>query len=272
MKLTTVRHQNSTYVARLHEDVLTLLNYSDLGELLQRNLWYQEAAEAQGVVLPLSDAELAPIVSNPGKIICVGANYLMHVREMSSELPEYPTLFAKFSESLVGPHDAIELPREDPDVDWEAELTVVIGKEGRRIEASQAAEYIAGYTVANDISMRGYQFRSMQWLQGKTWENSTPIGPFMVTPDELSANARIQTRINGAVMQDSTIDDLLFKVNDLIAYISTIVTLKPGDVILTGTPSGVGAGRDPKVYIKPGDVLETEIEGIGVMRNTAVRA
>lgn len=271
MKLSTIRVGIHTQAVRQDGQMLTPINdYSDLGELLQEPNWEEIAEKASGPRVHLEEANYAPVVPRPGKIICVGANYQAHIEEMGAEVPEYPTLFAKYAESLIGAADEIELPPEDSAVDWEAELAIVIGKEGRRIREEDAHEHIAGYTVANDVSMRTYQFRGMEWLQGKTWENSTPVGPVMVTPDEFDWSGRIQTLLDGDLVQDSPVNDLIFGQETLISYISTIVTLKPGDLILTGTPSGVGFGMEPQRFITDGSVLETRVDGIGVLRNTAM--
>lgn len=271
MKIATLRIDGTTCAARLDNDFyIEIPGVPDAGQLLQLPDWKKVAAEASNRQFPADYIDLAPVIPNPGKIICVGANYLKHIKEMGSEVPEYPTLFAKYAESLVGAFDDIELPPEDHAIDWEAELAIVIGKAGRRINEADAISHVAGYTVLNDVSMRNYQFRSMQWLQGKTWEKSTPFGPVLVTPDELSPNAMIRTKINEELMQESSIDDLVFNPAQLISYISTIITLKPGDIIATGTPSGVGHARKPARYITNNDTLETSIEGIGALRNRAV--
>lgn len=270
MKISTIRIDGATRAVRQDGDTYTEINgFADVGTLLQDPQWQEKARNASGTQHEVHGASLAAVVPNPGKIICVGANYLKHIQEMGSEVPQYPTLFAKYSESLIGANDIIELPAEDAAVDWEAELAIIIGKAGRRISEASAADHIAGYSVLNDVSMRSYQFRSMQWLQGKTWENSTPFGPALVTADELNPHAAIRTKLNGETVQDGSIDDLVFKPAQLIAYISTILTLKPGDVIATGTPSGVGHARKPQQYITDGAVLETSIEGLGTLRNRA---
>lgn len=270
MKISTIRIDGATRAVRQDGDTYTEINgFADVGALLQDPQWQEKARNASGTQYAVQGASLAAVVPNPGKIICVGANYLKHIQEMGSEVPQYPTLFAKYSESLIGANDIIELPAEDAGVDWEAELAIIIGKTGRRISEADAPDYIAGYSVLNDVSMRNYQFRSMQWLQGKTWENSTPFGPALVTADELDPRAAIRSKLNDEIVQDGSIDDLVFKPAQLIAYISTILTLKPGDVIATGTPSGVGHARKPQKYITDGAVLETSIEGLGTLRNRA---
>jgi acylpyruvate hydrolase len=191
------------------------------------------------------------------------------VLEMGNELPDYPTVFAKYPPALVGAHDDIVLPKVSDKVDWEAELTVVIGRPVRHATPEQADAAIAGYTVLNDVSVRDFQMRTKQFLQGKTFESSTPIGPWLVTPDELPAGGwEISTVLDGETVQHSNTDQLVFTVIDLICYLSQIVTLNPGDVIATGTPGGVGHARKPPRYLTDGAVLVTAVAGIGELRNT----
>jgi acylpyruvate hydrolase len=206
---------------------------------------------------------LAPVVTHPGKIVCVGLNYRTHITEMGRDLPQYPTLFAKYPEALIGPNDTLTLPPESDAVDWEAELVVVVGRSVRRAERAEAEAAIAGYTVLNDVTLRDWQFRTREWLQGKTWEATTPLGPVLVTPDELPADAEISCTIDDEVVQKSTINDLLFDAADLVAYVSTMITLNPGDMIATGTTGGVGHARKPPRYLKDGQTVVTRVEGIG---------
>lgn len=217
--------------------------------------------------------DYAPLVPSPEKIICIGLNYRDHVLEMGNELPEYPTVFGKYAPALIGAYDEIELPEQSDRVDYEAELVVVIGRSVRRADREAAAAAIAGYTVLNDVSMRDYQRRTKQFLQGKTWEHSTPLGPVLVTPDELPADPaaggalRISSELSGETMQDSTTDQLVFGAVDLVVYLSEILTLNPGDVIATGTPGGVGDARTPPRYLTDGAEIVTAVEGIGECRN-----
>ena len=201
-------------------------------------------------------------------------NYRSHVEEMGREAPPHPTLFAKYARSLTGPRDRIELPHESEQVDWEVELAFVIGREARRASGAAASGAIAGFTVLNDVSMRDWQFRTMQFLQGKTWERSTPVGPALVTLDEVPGGAepdlRLTCAVDGELMQDGRTSDLLFGPEELVAYLSTIARLEPGDLVATGTPAGVGAGRTPPVFLKPGNVVRTAIEGIGELVNECV--
>ncbi|MGZ4531940.1 MAG: fumarylacetoacetate hydrolase family protein [Mycobacteriaceae bacterium] len=206
---------------------------------------------------------------SPSKVICCGLNYADHITETGRELPAYPTLFAKYADTLIGPDDDIVLPH-GLQVDWEAELAVVVGAEIRKVEPKEAAEAIAGYTVANDISVRDWQYRTVQWFQGKAWDGSTPVGPVMVTPDEVDPEAGldISCRVNGEVVQQANTRTLVFSAAELLAYISTFTVLRPGDLVLTGTPGGVGVARHPQRFLEDGDVVETEIAGIGKLRNT----
>ncbi|WP_308805474.1 fumarylacetoacetate hydrolase family protein [Nesterenkonia alkaliphila] len=235
--------------------------------------WQDLAAQASGETLPAAEAEVAQLINRPGKVVCVGLNYRGHILEMGRDLPSHPTLFAKYAETLTGPYDDIVYTPEDPELDWEGELVAVIGKTVRRASEEEADQAIAGYTIADDISMRGWQFRTKEWLQGKIWEASTPLGPVLSTPDEVDlSTAELLTQVNGEVMQQHSIGDLLFTPPHLVSYISTILPLHPGDVILTGTPGGVGRARDPQVYLKPGDTVTVSIDGIGEIRNSIVEA
>ena len=273
MKLATIRIDGSTRAVRVDGDTHTLVDgVADVGTLLRDPAWREVAAQASGPQHAAADADFAPLVPTPGKVLCVGANYREHIAEMGADVPEHPTLFAKFAESLIGASDDIDLPPEDEAIDWEAELAIVIGTPGRRIPEDRATEHIAGYAVLNDASMRSYQMRTPQWLQGKMWEGSTPFGPYLVTSDEFSpADAAVTTTVDGDLVQDGSTSDLVFDPRQVVAYVSTIITLRPGDVIATGTPSGVGFARNPQRFLTDGSVLETAIDGLGAQRNRAVR-
>jgi acylpyruvate hydrolase len=214
----------------------------------------------------LSDVTLRPVIPNPGKVLCVGLNYRAHVEEGIYDVPDYPALFVKFRETLVGAGQPIVLPPESEAVDFEAELAFVIGRHARRTSSLDA---IAGYTVANDVSMRDYQYKTHQWLPGKAWASSAPLGPFLVTPDEVGdAEALdISLELNGVRMQASNTSRFIFGIPTLLATISEFVPLAPGDVVLTGTPEGVGYRRDPKVLLKDGDRVVVEIEKVGRLEN-----
>jgi acylpyruvate hydrolase len=261
----------NTVAVRQDGDTLTEIDgFADVGALLRTEGWEGTAKAANGATHPYDGADLAAVVPFPGKIICVGHNYRNHIKEMGREVPEYPTLFAKYQESLIGPNDDLALPQESDTVDWESELAVVIGKKGRRISEADAAGHIAGYSVLNDVSMRDYQFRTIQWLQGKTWEKSTPFGPALVTRDEFSGGL-MTTAVDGEIQQSTPTNDVVFTPEFLVSYISTIITLNPGDVIATGTPGGVGHAQDPKRYLQEGQVLVTTIEGLGQLRNRVIK-
>lgn len=272
MKLTTLRTATGTRAARLTGTEAVELAAPDLGALLADPDW-RTLAGADGQSHPLDAVELAPLVPHPGKIICVGLNYRNHILEMGRELPAYPTLFAKYAEALIGPRDPIALDPASDAVDWEAELAVVVGARVRRAGAAEAAAAIAGFAVLNDVTMRDWQYRGPQWLQGKTFEGSTPFGPALVTPDELPGGTRpslaLSCTVDGETVQRSSTADLVFDPVALVRYISDILTLRPGDVIATGTPGGVGHARKPPRYLTDGSVLVTEIEGLGRLENRA---
>ncbi len=267
MRLATIRLGERTAAVRVEAGTAIETGYTDVGELLRAG---GLDAVADGTRHDFATADLAPVVATPGKIVCVGLNYRNHILEMGRQLPEYPTLFTKYPEALIGARDEIQLPPESDEVDWEGELAVVIGRPVRRASTAEAEAAIAGYSVLNDVTMRDYQYRSPQWFQGKAWENSTPFGPVLVTPDELPARAQLTTSVDGEVLQRTSIDDLVFGPVDLVRYISAIFTLKPGDVIATGTPGGVGHARKPARYLTPGQTLTTSVEGVGELVNPAV--
>ncbi|MDP3967271.1 MAG: fumarylacetoacetate hydrolase family protein [Nocardioides sp.] len=204
----------------------------------------------------------------PGKVICCGLNYGDHIAETGREQPTHPTLFAKYADTLIGPEDDIELPA-GLEVDWEAELAVVVGRELRGATRAEAEAAIGGYTVANDISVRDWQRRTLQWFQGKAWDATTPVGPVVVAPDAIDPVAGVEVicRVNGVERQRGNTKTLVFDAPTLLAYVSTFTVLRPGDLVLTGTPGGVGMGMTPPTYLADGDVVETEIPGIGTLRN-----
>lgn len=272
MKLATVEVAGATHACRVEDDEVVLIEgCPDLGALLSDADWRHTASAASGHRLPTAEISYAPAIPAPNKIICLGLNYLSHITEMGRDRPAYPTLFAKFSGALIGANDPIRLPRVSDQVDWEAELAVIMGRAGRSIDRADALDWVAGYTVANDITMRDWQHRTREFLSGKTFERSTPLGPSMVTADELPGGAtglEVRCEVDGVVVQEGTTADLCFDVAQIVSYVSEIITLLPGDVILTGTPGGVGAGRQPPVYLRPGQLVRTSIERIGVLENT----
>lgn len=275
MRLATLRTVAGTRAVRVDGDHHIDLGMSDVGALLARPDWEAHAASGDAEVSDQHAFELAPVVTRPGKIICVGLNYRNHILEMGRELPDHPTLFAKYAEALVGPEDDIALPPESEAVDWEGELALVIGRGVRRADAAEAEHAIAGFTVLNDVTLRDWQYRTTQWLQGKTFEGTTPVGPHLVTPDELSGGVRpalaLTARVDDEVVQQASTGDLVFDPVALVRYISSIVTLQPGDLIATGTPGGVGHARKPACYLRDGSRLVTEVEGIGRLQNVARR-
>jgi acylpyruvate hydrolase len=272
MKLATLRQPDgATLSVRVDDEnsATTIEGFPDLGSLLQHTDWSSLAADAAGQRVELSSADFAPVIPRPGKIICVGLNYATHIAEMGRELPEHPTLFAKFAEALTGPYDDVIVPRYAAEaLDWEAELAFVMGRNAYQVSAAQAAEYIAGYSVINDYTMRDYQYRTLQWDQGKTFEKTSGFGPYLDT--EYTLGTRIEARLDGEVMQSATTDDLVFTPDLLVEYISHIVTLQPGDVVITGTTGGVGHARKPPRYIADGQTVEVSIEGLGTVKNKTV--
>jgi acylpyruvate hydrolase len=274
MKLATLRLAGTTAAVRVDDENDTVSatvidGYPDLSALLADEDWKSIAERATGRTVSLDGADYAPVVPKPGKIVCVGLNYATHIKEMGRELPEFPTLFAKFAEALTGPYDDVIVPKyAAAQLDWEAELAVIIGKRAYQVSEADADDYIAGYSVINDYTMRDYQYRTLQWDQGKTFEKTSGFGPFLVTDYVLGS--RIETRLDGELMQSATTDDLVFTPAKLIEYISHIVTLQPGDVIITGTTGGVGHARKPATYIQDGDTVEVVIDGIGSVKNKTI--
>ncbi|MFF8772474.1 fumarylacetoacetate hydrolase family protein [Kitasatospora sp. NPDC015120] len=273
MKLATIRLADGrTAAVRVEGDRLVEVGGADAGAVLASPGGLAAAATAEGPRHPLAGADFAPVVPRPGKILCVGLNYRNHIQEMGRDLPQYPTLFSKFADTLIGAHDAIRRPAETERFDWEAELAVVIGRQVRRAGEDEAVCAIAGFTVLNDITCRDWQFRTREWLQGKNWDSSTPVGPFVVTADETGPRPALDIRceVDGRVVQCDNTGDLLFDPVDLVRYVSTMVRLDPGDIIATGTPGGVGHAREPQVYLEGGEVVVTEIESLGRLENRVV--
>ncbi|MEE8188573.1 MAG: fumarylacetoacetate hydrolase family protein [Kiloniellales bacterium] len=231
-----------------------------------------EAASAEALV-PAEGVTLLPPIPRPPKIPAIGLNYRSHAKEIGLEIPEYPIVFVRWPGSIVGHERPIVRPKLSEQFDFEGELAIVIGTGGRAIPRGKALDHVLGYSAFNDGSLRDYQFSSSQWTMGKNFDASGSFGPDIVTADELppgAAGLAIQCRLNGEVVQDSNIDDLIFGVADLVSELSNVMTLEAGDVIPTGTPPGVGFVRKPPLFMKPGDVCEVEIEGIGTLRNPVV--
>jgi acylpyruvate hydrolase len=273
MRFASCHHDGRDFAAAIVDDLAIPL--TGIGELGRATLGSLPAAapprDAAGAI-PLGEVTLRPVVPRPGKIICVGLNYLTHVGETGRDIPEYPVLFTKFAEALIGPDDAIVLPAESAQVDYEGELAVIIGTAGRRIAPGDALAHVAGYAVANDVTMRDFQYKTHQWLQGKAWEASTPLGPYLVTRDEVGDPGALDLRlsIGDRVLQEANTAQMMFDVPTLIGHVSTFVTLQPGDVLLTGTPGGVGFRRDPQVFLQPGDTVRVELSGVGAIENAVV--
>ncbi len=244
---------------------VTLLEKAQSGKTL-------EDMKSKKLAFPEADVTFLPPVQQPEKIICLGLNYRAHVQEMGRELPKYPTLFAKYANTLIGHKQPIVLPKISNMVDFEAEMAIVIGTTCKEVSHEDALRCIAGYTIFNDVSVRDFQNRTLQFLQGKTFDGAGPIGPYLVTSDEVvnPDNLTIELRLNGEVMQHANTSDFIFDVRTTINYITQIMTLKPGDIISTGTPSGVGAARNPQVFLKAGDQLQIALEKVGMLENHVV--
>jgi acylpyruvate hydrolase len=261
VRLATIRTGDGTEAIRIEGDRYAALGASDVGAVLESPDWRRDAEAAGAASTPLDGVEYAPLVPRPGKIVCVGLNYRAHILEMGRDLPQAPTLFAKYAESLIGATDPVALPPE----------TEALDAPVRRASADEAGAAIAGFSVLNDVTTRDWQNRTKQWLQGKTFEGTTPLGPVLVTPDELPGGTapalELSCTVDGEEVQKAGTDDLVFGPVELVRYISTILTLKPGDVIATGTPGGVGHARKPPRYLADGSQLVTEISGIGRLEN-----
>jgi acylpyruvate hydrolase len=225
---------------------------------------------APGGDVSLDEIELLPPIDRPGKLICIGLNYRGHAEEAGLEAPETPTFFAKFPNALAAPGATVALPRFSEKVDYEAEVAFVIGERCKDVPASEAMPYVAGYTLLNDLSARDYQFKTPQWMPGKTFDGAAPCGPALVTPDEAGPPDAIEIELilNGERMQASSTADLVHSIPALVEYLSMLMTLEPGDVIATGTPAGVGSMRDPRVWLKPGDRVEVRSPQLGVLETT----
>jgi acylpyruvate hydrolase len=270
MRIVTFRHNGIVqHGARTGE---TLTVYPDAPSAVE--LAMDSDGFAPGAQVAIADVELLCPVPLPGKVICIGLNYRAHAIEGGNPIPDYPAVFLRCTTSLTAPDGPILYPECSDKLDYEAELAVIIGRTATNVSAADALNYVAGYSCFNDGSVRDYQRKSTQWTMGKNFDATGGFGPDLVTPEELPEGAsglRLVARLNGQVMQDSDTADMIFDVATLIAILSEGMTLEPGDVIATGTPSGVGYARTPPVYMKPGDVCEIEIEGIGILSNTIAR-
>jgi acylpyruvate hydrolase len=222
---------------------------------------------------PVSSVKAMLPIARPPKFICVGLNYALHAKEGGHPIPTYPSFFLRVPTSLTAPGAPVIRPKCSIQLDYECELTIVIGRGGRHIPEAKALDHVFGYTLFNDVSVRDFQRKTTQWTPGKNFDSTGPLGPWVVTPDELPSGAsglRIQTRVNGEVMQDSNTSDMIFSTANIIATLSEFMTLEPGDIIATGTPSGVAHARKPPTWMKAGDTVEVELEGIGVLSNPIV--
>jgi acylpyruvate hydrolase len=279
VRLSTVRTPYGTRVARVDgigaDAELVALPFEDIRELLESPDWRRSAQGAGPGLGKLQDADFAPLVPNPSKVLCVALNYRDHIESLGREMPKHPYVFAKFADCLSGANDDLLLPSIVTEMDWEAELGVVVGEQLRAATPEQARAAIAGYTLLNDISMRDWQAHSSQWTMGKIFDASTPIGPVLVTPDELPhtdgrVDIRITCEVDGVLRQDGRTTSLVFDVIDLLVYLSAVVTLRPGDIIATGTPGGVGQSLHPPVYLQPGQTVVVAGDGIGSCVNLCV--
>ena len=251
-----------------HQEARSLVNRTET------DLGARAEMEDGGCLLPPDDALLLAPVPRPGKLICIGLNYRDHAEESGMAIPESPVVFSKFPTSVIGPHGPVSLPLGSQEVDYEAELAVVIGRRCSRVDAADAYDHVLGYTNLNDVSARDFQFADGQWQRGKSCDTFAPMGPFIATTEEIPDPhaLSIKLHLNGRTMQDSCTDQLIFGVPQLIAFLSRSITLEPGDVIATGTPPGVGFARKPPVYIADGDRMEVEIAGLGILENPVTSA
>lgn len=272
MRLATLRHLGGTRAAVREGEAYRLLPHADVGEVL-RDGAIGRLDGLDGGTVTVADADHAPLIVRPDKIVCVGVNYADHIAEMGREPPTAPTYFAKYHRALIGHGDPIRLPAADVSthVDWEVELAVVIGSELRNATPEQALRAIGGFTILNDVSVRDFQRRTSQFLAGKTFEGSTPLGPELVTPDELphpdGSGLAITCTVDGEMKQDSSTSELAIGVVDILVDLSRIMTLDPGDVIATGTPGGVGAARTPPEWLAPGREVRCTVEHLGELTN-----
>ncbi len=270
MRLTTVRTAGRTRAGRVEGDEIVLLDFPDIRAVFEAGS-PADVAAGGGERISFATADLAPMVTQPEKIVCVGVNYADHIAEMGREAPNAPTYFAKYSRALIGPRDQISLPPQSVSthIDWECELVVIIGSEVRNASRPEAQAAIGGFTILNDVSVRDWQRRTSQFLAGKTFEGMTPLGPVVVTADELGdgSGLAITTTVDGVIKQQSNTSELVFDAPAIVADLSTVMTLVPGDVIATGTPGGVGAARKPPEWLQDGSEVVCAIEGIGELRN-----
>ena len=256
-----VRYDTSAYGGDYNEQFFEDNGLARLEEFVKAN---------QGKLIAIAATErFGPPIARPSKIVCIGLNYAKHAQETNAKIPEEPIIFFKSTTALVGPNDAIVIPKNSTKTDWEVELALVIGKKASYVSEEEAMDYVAGYCLHNDVSEREFQLeRGGTWDKGKGCDTFAPLGPFLATPDEIEDvnQLRLWLKLNGETMQNGNTNDLIFNIPKLVSYISQFMTLLPGDLISTGTPAGVGLGFDPPLYLKPGDVLELGMDGLGTAR------
>lgn len=286
MKLVTFRHRHTVRIGRLDGDLgrldsAAVVDLAAASPALPTDMLALLAAgpealamarDARGATLPLADVELLAPIPRPPKILAIGLNYADHAAESGQEVPQFPKVFNKQSTSVVGPGAGVHRPRVSPLVDYEGELAIVIGRRCRHVARADAARVIAGYTIANDVTVRDWQLREPTWTMGKSFDTHCPLGPALVTPDEIADVGKLglATYVNGERRQSSNTDQLIFDGPALIEFLSTAFTLEPGDVICTGTPGGIGMLMSPPTWLAPGDVVRVEIDGLGVLENPIV--
>jgi acylpyruvate hydrolase len=270
MRFASVLHEGTPMAVLIDGDqAVPLRGIAELGPETPRSLLRDPPLEPDSA-FPAAQLERRAVVPRPGKVICVGLNYAAHIEETQRERSDYPVLFTKFASTLTGPYADIPLPPEPAAIDYEGELVVVIGERGRRVPPERALDLVAGYAVANDVSMRDYQYKSHQWLQGKAWDASTPVGPDLVTLEEITEPLTLRTFVNGSKTQEATTDLLIFDVATLVSTVSEFAAVEPGDLILTGTPGGVGYRREPPLLLGDGDVVVVEVDQVGRIENRCV--
>jgi 2-keto-4-pentenoate hydratase/2-oxohepta-3-ene-1,7-dioic acid hydratase in catechol pathway len=274
MRYVYFNHQGRAVLGVRTADGVKVLGEETLESLLERGVDLATyGANAQGPSVEIGEQDYLPLMRKPGKIICVGLNYADHTKESPYAQPDYPTLFPRFNSSLTAHNKPLIRPKISDTLDYEGEMAVILKSGGRHIPKDQALEHVAGYALFNEGSVRDYQFKSPQWTVGKNFDDTGAFGPDLVTADELPAGGKgllLETRVNGKIVQSANTQDMLFDVATVISTLSEAVTLQAGDVIVSGTPAGVGFGMNPRVYLKPGDVVEVSIEGIGKLVNPVI--
>jgi acylpyruvate hydrolase len=267
MRFASVLNEGNALAVAVEGDrAIPLHGVTELGRDTPRSLLEDPPLDREST-LNAAQLQRRPVIPRPGKVICVGLNYAAHIEETKREHSDYPVLFTKFVTTLTGPYDPIPVPPESEAIDYEGELVVVIGEHGRRVPRDKALDHVAGYAIANDVTMRDYQYKTHQWLQGKVWDASTPVGPDLVTLDEVVTPLTLKTFVNGEKVQEASTELLIFDVATLVSVVSEFATIEPGDLILTGTPGGVGYRREPQLLLGDGDVVVVEVDGVGRIEN-----